>query len=455
MSKFFTTILFLCCSVTVFSQEISGNWIGEINITGNKLGFSFNIIKIENGFETTMDIPLQGLKDVKAEQTSFEKSTLSFTYPQFQLRYEGNLNDDGEIIGMLTQAGQSIPLNLKRGVLSLNRPQEPKPPFDYFSEEIEFQTKDNLKLSGTLTLPRKNKEFPIVIIISGSGPQNRDGEMFGHKPYWVLADHLTKNGIGVLRFDERGVGESQGNFEEATIATFTSDIESAIKYLQDKKDINTNQLGLIGHSLGGIIAPKIASKNKDIAFIVLMAAPGVNGDQLMLSQKATYEKGLGLNEIQIAQGQELVKGAYDIIINYKSDAQQLRDTIYNFYVHKYQSLLSKEQREAIVEQLTSNEMIGLIRTEPSTYLQEVNCPTLAINGAKDFQVLPEENLNAIEIAIKKGGNEMVKTVVLENLNHLFQESNTGLLAEYSEIEQTMSPIALELITNWIKEQAQE
>ena len=452
MNKILTTLFLLCFSIATYSQEISGNWTGEIDINGNKLGFTFAITKTEKGYESTMDIPAQGLKGAKAENTTFTDAQLSISFPEFQIKYEGNLNDKEEIKGNFIQGGHPIPLNLKRGTITLNRPQEPKPPFDYYSEEIIFKTSDNLKIEGTLTLPQKNGKFPVVIIISGSGPQDRDGEIFGHKPYLVLADHLTKNGIGVFRFDERGVGNSEGIFANATIETLTSDIESAIQYLQQRKDINISKFGLIGHSIGGIIAPKIASKNNDINFIVLMAAPGVNGDQLMLSQKAALERGLGLNEMQIAQGQDLVKGAYDIIINSDLNSQQLKDSLNTFYINKYGMFLPQEQRESLVEQITGNETVGLIRSKPSEYLKKIKCPVLAINGNKDFQVPSKENLKAIESSIKENGNKKVKTVELENLNHLFQESKTGLLDEYAQIEQTISPTALELISTWIKEQ---
>lgn len=452
MNKILTTLFLLCFSIATYSQEISGNWMGEIDINGNKLGFTFAITKTEKGYESTMDIPTQGLKGAKAENTTFTNAQLFISFPEFQIKYEGKLNEKEEIEGNFIQGGHPIPLNLKRGTITLNRPQEPKPPFDYYSEEIIFKTSDNLKIEGTLTLPQKNGKFPIVTIISGSGPQDRDGEIFGHKPYLVLADHLTKNGIGVFRFDERGVGNSEGIFATATIETLTSDIESAIQYLQQRKDINISKFGLIGHSIGGIIAPKIASKNNDINFIVLMAAPGVNGDQLMLSQKAALERGLGLNEMQIAQGQELVKGAYDIIINSDLNSQQLKDSLNTFYINKYGVFLPQEQRESLVEQITGNEMIGLIRSKPSEYLKKIKCPLLAINGDKDFQVPSKENLKAIESSTKESGNKNVKTVELKNLNHLFQESKTGLLNEYAQIEQTISPTALELISTWIKEQ---
>ncbi len=452
MNKICTSILFVLFSTFTFSQDIAGTWVGEIDFKGEKLGFAFNIIKNGNNYTSTMDIPLKGVKDAEAEKTLFENSKLLLSFAKYKVEFDGTFSDTNEIKGNLLLARNPVSLILKKGIIELNRPQEPNAPFDYYSETITFKTIDNYQLEGTLTLPGKDGNFPIVIIISGSGPQNRDGAMFGHKPYLVLADHLTKNGIGVLRFDERGVGKSEGNFKAATIETFSSDIESAIKYLKTRKDIDTSKMGLIGHSIGGIIAPEIAAKNSNINFIVLMAAPGINGDQLILLQKAALERGMGLNEMQIAQGQDVVKGAYDIIVNSKLNNQQLKDSINTFYVNKYGDMLPKNQRTALVEQLSSNEIIGLVRSKPAKIIEKVKCPVLAINGDKDFQVPSKENLNAIEIATKKGNNKKVEIVELKNLNHLFQECSTGFQDEYSKIEQTMSPATLNIISNWIKKQ---
>ena len=453
MKRIFTVIFLTIFSTLSFSQDISGDWMGEINVGGTALEFAFNIKNDESGLIATMDIPKQGLSNAKAETATFADSTLTITFPTFHLEYKGRLNQKNDFIGNLSQAGQPMPLNLTKGIIVLNRPQEPKPPFSYYSENVNFEnTADNIKLSGTLTLPKKEGKFPVAIIISGSGPQNRDGEMFGHKPYLVLADQLTKNGIGVLRYDERGVGESQGNFETAAINEFSSDVKAAINYLKTRKEVNASKIGLIGHSIGGVIAPKVAVENGNIDFIVLMAAPGINGDKVMLSQKAALERLMGYNEMQISQSQDFVKGAYDIIVNSELDNPSLKDSLNSFYTHKYGAMLPKEQRETIVDQITGYEFVSLIKSRPSEYLEQIKCPVLAINGSKDFQILPEENLLAIKNSIEKNGNKKVKVLELENLNHLFQESETGMLSEYSEIEQTISPVALKLITDWIREQ---
>ncbi|MHA7059121.1 alpha/beta hydrolase family protein [Aquimarina sp. M1] len=453
MNRIGIIFLFWIGTINAFSQDVSGDWIGEINVNSNNLGIAFHIQKTDAGYTTTMDIPKQGLSKAKAAKTTFVNSELKVSFPEFKIEYKGNLVDNGKILGNLVQRGYPISLDLKKGIIKLKRPQEPKPPFNYYSENITFMNStDTLKLAGTLTLPKKEGKFPVVIIVSGSGPQNRDGEMFGHKPYFLIADQLTKNGIGVFRFDERGVGVSEGEFNTVTIAVSSSDVSSAIDYLRTRKEIDTSRIGLIGHSIGGIVAPKVASVDKHVGFIVLLAAPGVDGDVLMLSQKAAVEKTMGLNETQIAQSQELVKGAYDIIKNTKLDRKSLQDSINSFYVNKYGELFPENQRKMLVKQITDNEVASLLKSRPSTYLEKITIPVLAINGKKDLQVSAEENLAVIKKSLAKAGNDNIKIVALENLNHLFQESTTGAISEYSEIEQTFSPIALDVIISWVKEQ---
>ena len=444
MKKILLLTALLFQSTFLFSQDISGNWIGNLDIQGSKLEFAFNIERNGNGYTSTMDIPKQGLNNAKVESTKFTDSILTITIPKFQMEYKGRLNKENQIIGKISQAGQPFDMILTKGKIELKRPQEPKEPFNYYSEDIVFKNDtDHLTLFGTLTLPNKTGKFPAVLIISGSGPHNRDGEMFSHKPYLVLADHLTKNGIAVLRYDERGVGKSEGNFEDTKLEQFKTDVEMAIDFLKNRKEIDRKSIGLIGHSIGGIIAPTIASKRKDIDFLVLLAAPGVDGDILMIQQKASKERLMGLNEQQIIQSADAVKGAYDIIKNSEMN---------NHFIVKYNGQLPENQRKGLVDQITSFEMVGIIQSKPSKYLKELECPVLALNGSKDFQISSKENLLAIENSLPKSSRN--KFVELEGLNHLFQDSNTGDISEYSEIEETFSPKALTLITDWIKKQTE-
>lgn len=451
MRNSFTLSLFVLFSTISHAQNILGSWIGEVPIPSGKLEFVFKISQDGNQYYSTLDIPKQGLNASKAETTTFSGNEIEMTFPSFNISYKGTLNDKDEIIGNLYKGNNPTSLNLRRGTIVLNRPQEPKPPFSYHAEDITFHTSDNIQLAGTLTLPNKKGKFPVVIIISGSGAQDRDGSMFGHKTYYVLADYLTKNGIGVLRFDERGVGQSEGDFDLATISSLSADINSAIKYLKTRKDINKKKIGLIGHSIGGIIAPKVAAKNKDVNFIVLLAAPAINGDKLMLLQKSASEKAMGLSELQTFQGRQIVKNAYNIIVNTTLENQSLKDSIYSFYAKQYGSLIPEDKRNSLIQQVTANEVLSLIRSKPSEYLEQITCPVLALYGEKDLQVPAKENLAALKASFEKSGNKNVKLVELKNLNHLFQHSKTGMKSEYSQIEQTISPEVLDLIAEWISD----
>jgi alpha/beta superfamily hydrolase len=454
MNKLFTLSFFLLFSCITSAQDISGDWTGEIEIPSGKLGFVFHLTKDANGYTTTMDIPKQGLANSKVDTTTYIDSVLTMNMTGFKIDYSGRLNKQNEFIGNISKSGQPLALNLKRGTILLNRPQEPKPPFNYYTENVSFESQaDRISLKGTLTLPKKEGKFPVVIIISGSGPQDRNGEMFGHKLYWVIADQLTKNGIGVLRFDDRGVGESGGDKNETDIAINSADVKGAIAYLKTRKDVNALKIGLIGHSIGGVIAPKVASETKDINYIVLMAGAGLNGDKLMLSQKASSERLLGVPEAQITQGQELFAGAYDIIINSKSDNAGIKAEVLAYLLEKVGAMVPHSQLETISDQLTGKEFVSLVKAKPSVYLSKVKCPVLAINGSKDFQVPSKENLTAIKTALESSGNTKVTATELENLNHLFQECTTGALNEYAEIEQTISPTALNAMTTWIMAQA--
>ncbi len=227
----------------------------------------------------------------------------------------GELNAEDKIVGTLSQGGGSFPVTLSRGGIALpKRPQEPKPPYPYYSEDVKFDNPSaKITLAGTLTLPKKDGVFPVVVLITGSGPQNRDEELLGHKPFLVLSDYLTRNGIGVLRYDDRGVGQSLGKFSTSTTQDFADDVRSAVGYLKTRKDVKKNKIGLIGHSEGGIIAPMVAANSKDIAFIVLLAGTGIPGDQILLLQKELIERASGVAESDIQRGQKLNKGAFEII----------------------------------------------------------------------------------------------------------------------------------------------
>lgn len=459
-----TILIVLITTFTSFSltsQDITGQWNGALKVQRTQLRLVFNIIKTDNGFSSTMDSPDQGAKDIPVTSTTFEKSKIKFEITNLGIEYNGEI-EENEIIGTFKQGGQEFPMNLSRNPIEkevLNRLQEPSKPYPYYSEDITFKNESaNILLAGTFTLPKKDGIFPVVILISGSGPQNRNEEVFGHKPFLVVADYLTKNGIGVLRYDERGVGQSNGDFNTATTADFSTDVESALSYLKTRKEVDKNKIGLIGHSEGGLIAPMVATKTKDVNFIVLLAGTGIQGDKLLLLQQELIARVSGVSEMDIKKSVQSDRKLYELIIN-ASDIQKLKseltdlinETLENNTGAEIPNGLTKNQFVSMqVDQLSTPWMQYFLKYDPAPTLEKVKCPVLALNGEKDLQVPPKENLTAIQGALEKGGNKNVVTMEFPNLNHLFQECKTGSPSEYSTIEQTFSEIVLDEITKWIK-----
>ena len=451
-------IITLLTSFTVTAQDITGKWNGALKIQGTQLRLAFNVTKSNDGYSATMDSPDQRVADIPVTNTTFENSKIKFEIANAGIVYIGELKDS-EIVGTFKQSGQEFPMNLSKKAIEkeeAKRPQTPVKPYPYHSEEVTFQnTKANISLSGTLTLPTKEGNFPVVILITGSGPQTRDEEIFGHKAFLVLSDYLTKNGIAVLRYDDRGVGQSTGDFKSATSADFATDVESAIDYLKTRNEINKKKIGLIGHSEGGLIAPIVAVKSKDVAFIALLAGTGIQGDQILLLQQKLIAKASGTSDEEV-QKTELENTKVYKIIKQSTTMEQLKIDLTNYYkqaLKENPNGMSEDQFvNLMVENLATPWMQYFISYNPVPTLEKVKCPVLAINGAKDLQVPPKENLEGIKKAVTKGGNKNMTTIELPNLNHLFQECTTGSPKEYGTIEQTFSPTALTIVLNWIKAQ---
>jgi len=356
--------------------------------------------------------------------------------------------------------GRKNDLTIKKGVKPVvhNRPQEPKPPYPYREEEVTFiNTVENFSLTGTLTLPQGEGPFPAVVLISGSGQQDRNETVFMHKPFLVLADHLTRNGIAVLRYDDRGVGKSKGNAIKATSLSFADDAEAAVNYLMQRSEINVKKTGLAGHSEGGLIAPIVASRNRNIAFIVSLAGPGVTGYDVILRQTEDIMRASGAAQAEIAETLATNGQLFHMLID-ESDQRKFSKDAMEWYGKELDKKgLTQEERQqkmaAFAQGLVSANnpwMRYFLATDPAQFWSQVKCPVLALNGEKDLQVSQEINLPAIRAAVRSGGNRKVKTVMLPGLNHLFQHSETGSPDEYIKIEETFSPEAMEIITLWIR-----
>ncbi|WP_452602144.1 alpha/beta hydrolase family protein [Pontimicrobium sp. MEBiC06410] len=340
------------------------------------------------------------------------------------------------------------------------RPQDPKLPLSYKSETVYFTNPkaNNIKLAGTLTLPNNRKKPTVAILISGSGAQDRDANLkaFNHRPFLVLSDYLTRHGIAVLRYDDRGTAESEGNHGTATSADFATDVEAAIAYLKTRDDIDPSKIGLIGHSEGGLIAPMVASNTKDVAFAVLIAGTGVNGATVLETQSRKAAELQGIPKAQLNENEKLTSIIYEAILTYKDNAK-ITDVITkglnDYKANNPESMLAPMITPQMINQqlsiLNSKWLMYFIRSEPHDFLSKTTCPVLAINGSKDIQVLPKLNLEGIRKGLEAAGNKDYTIKEIAGLNHLMQTANTGSIQEYGTIEETHAPASLKLITDWI------
>lgn len=445
------------------AKAIKGDWIGTLAAGAVNLKLIVRFTPNDDGtWRGTMDSPDEGLKGLTIDTISVDGQTLKFAMKGTGLSYEGTMSGN-EIKGKFMQRGVTLPLNFRRAtaeeVAPPKRPQTPQTPFSYNSEDITFDNKTaNIKLAGTLTTPQTKGPHPAVILISGSGPQDRNESLLGHQPYFVLSDHLTRAGIAVLRFDDRGVGKSTGKFATATSADFASDVMAGIEFLKTRKEINLKKIGLIGHSEGGLIAPMCAVKTKDVAFLVLMAGPGVTGVDIMYEQAALMARAEGASEQAIAQNRKLQEQFFailnaekDIEVADKKLQELIATTVAN--IPEAQRKVAEGTMRAQFKAFNSPWFRSFMNYDPREALRQIKIPVLALNGDLDLQVSAKQNLPEIAKALKAGGNKKFQIVELPKLNHLFQTAKTGAFSEYSKIEETLSPAAMTLMSTWIAKQA--
>lgn len=459
-------IVFLISNQTagqnIDKKSVTGSWLGKINTGALPLRIVFNLSVIEkDSLVATMDSPDQGAKNIKLGPVTFDGKRIKISAGAMLAEYNGTITNDTLIEGVWIQAGKNLDLNISKlkEVFSVRRPQEPKPPFPYIAEDVVFTNAIfNINLAGTLTIPTGEGPFPAVVMITGSGAQNRNEELMGHKPFLVIADYLSRNGIAVLRYDDRGVGKSQGNYATVTSADLATDAEAAFNFISTNSKINSKAIGFIGHSEGGLIAPIVASKIKRTGFIVSLAGPGVTGEEIILRQAEDIGHASGIPEEQINEGNSTNKKIYSILKT-EPDNKKAEENILNVYTEfLVKKNSSQKEIDESVNQLKLSFGPGMytwlryfLVTDPAVFWNRVKCPVLALNGEKDLQVSADENLPAIEKALISGGNKNIKTIKLEGLNHLFQHTKTGLPSEYGEIEETFSPEALKIIVDWIRD----
>lgn len=446
-------------------DEFTGHWEGKLLIPNSPFDIKLDLELADEKWSGTIDIPAQGavalfLSDIRVEDgnITFEIANIPGTP-----RFEGTLAD-GKIEGRFTQAGTNYSFWLSRDVLEKteynpDRPQLPMPPFPYREEEVSYSNAD-ISLGGSLTLPQEGGPFPAVLLISGSGAQDRDESVAGHKPFLVIADHLTRAGIAVLRVDDRGVGKSGGNIAESVHADLAADVRAGVVFLAERTDIDAKRIGLLGHSEGGAIAGTVAAASDDVAFIVLMAATGVPGDEVLFAQLVAINRAAGVpakntDEQSSAQHKliELIKNDADIAEIRAAVAVLVRLQV----SITSQGTVDEETLDPVIEQqlsgLTSPWFRDFLRHDPRIALAKVRVAVLALFGELDLQVAPDQNLGAIENALKKAGNADVTVKSFPGLNHLFQMAKTGSMREYTTLRETINPEVLDTIRDWIVERS--
>jgi pimeloyl-ACP methyl ester carboxylesterase len=431
-----------------------GVWQGALEGNGMRLRLQLHVSHDDQKqLVAALDSPDQGVSGLPAIHVIQKDAAFHFEIPVVSGVYDGTLNaEKTAITGSWTQNNVEQKLDFRRSdqLLELVRPQNPVKPYPYKEEEIAFPNgKAKISLAGTLTLPRAPGPFPAAVLLSDSGPHDRDETIVGHRPFLVLADHLTRKGIAVLRFDKRGIGKSTGDYANATTEDFAGDAEAALAYLKTRKEIDPKRTGLIGHGEGGMIAPLVAVHSSDVAWIVLLAGPGLNGEDTLLLQSELILKTAGVDDDQIAKTREFNKQTYALVRQEKDTATlqaKLSDLVENSGMS---ASLPPAALQSQVRLMVSPWFRFSLDYDPVPTLQKTMCPVLALNGEKDLQVAPKENLAKIQKALQDGGNKDFQTTELPGLNHLFQHSPTGSPTEYGSILETMAPEALNAVSDWV------
>lgn len=481
----FVFISWLLCTGAM-AQSLTGTWQGNLAIRGRNIPILFHITKdAANQLNAKFDSPRQGALDLACDGVSVVGDSLLIKMKIINGRYAGKLsNDKKQLTGNWYQGVTILPLNLSHISDSLvrfsgeiKRSQTPKPPLPYKSEDVEYDNADkSVHFGATLTVPLPDSGvnyfrapvYPTIVLITGSGKQDRDETIFDHKPFAVIADHLSRNGFAVLRVDDREAGKTTGNFNASTTADFAKDVETAITYLKTRKEVDTNYIGLLGHSEGGMIAPMVAAKRNDIKFIVLLAGPGVKTIDLMEQQTIDVMASDGRTKEDLEKYRPLYKELVTYILTEKDSAKIFdgASAIFKAWQKKVGDTVVKNTTGVTSAQTLSGYLTNYIRSlrslsspwfnffmqfDPVVYLSQVKCPVLALNGSRDIQVSSKANLAGIEQALKAGGNQHYIVKEMPGLNHLFQHCHKCTVAEYEEMDETFSPEVLGIISSWLKE----
>ncbi|RYY62913.1 MAG: alpha/beta hydrolase [Chitinophagaceae bacterium] len=464
MLRISSFLLLLMVACTTYAQGYTGSWKGRLDI-GPGLRIIFHITESSPGtLVSTADSPDQNARGLKCDTTYINSTGIHIEMRKLRAAFAGKLEGDTVIDGTFTQ-GAPIPLRLTRSVNdeSPRRPQEPMPPFPYRSEDLVFSSKTTgLDYGATLSIPPGKGPFPAVVLITGSGQQDRNYELMGHRPFAVLADQLARKGVAVLRVDDRGKGKSTGDFSRSTSQDFAADVSASLDFLLTRPEIKKSALGLVGHSEGGMIAPIVAAGRNDLRFVVLLAAPGVPISQLMTEQSSAILRSSGVGDSAIAVYAPFYRVLMKTLTTGTDSAtavRSAREYMENWAATADTAALRELQLGSPMARLSMFRTLAAVARnpwfryfmayDPAPFLEKMKMKVLALNGDKDVQVLPASNMKGIRDALEKGGNRHFETEILPGLNHLFQTCTRCTVAEYSELEETFSPVALKKITDWI------
>ncbi|MFZ6643776.1 alpha/beta hydrolase family protein [Undibacterium sp. TC4M20W] len=461
MKKFLitcSTLLATSVSLPAFAEDPLGDWTGLIE---GQIRLNIFFTKTQAGqYEVAIVSPDDGNETVKADKVEAGENFIRFSIAKHNSNYEAKWDETQKAwLGTWTQ-GQQAKLKLTRldakalAAQVKKRPQEEaiaKSPRNYSSTDVSFQNaKAKISLAGTLTLPQGKGPFPAVVLVHGSGPNDRDETIFDHKLFLVLADHLSTQGIAVLRYDKRGIAASKGDYKSATTFDFADDAQAAVDYLRTRSEINQDKLGMIGHSEGGLIAPMLAANDPKLKFIVLMAGPGVRTDALLLEQGRLLGLANGESQTEVDKTQKVFREAYAIINSGADDKTISEQLKAHFDQAEKNGDLAKGAGAKHLSRLERPWNRTFIKYDPAPTLAKVTQATLVLNGELDLQVPAKMNLDGIRVSMKANKNVVIKE--LPKLNHLFQTATTGSSAEYGKIDETLSPIALDAMSGWILQQ---
>lgn len=433
-----------------------GLWLGTLEVGAVKLRLAFHVERAADGtLHSTVDSLDQNATGIPVDTTTYTAPQLTLALTKLNAQFAGKLDGD-TLTGTWTQSGpHALVLSRVDKLDAPRRPQEPKRPFPYTEEEVSISVRaapldakdtTRITLAGTLTLPPGKGPFPAVVFITGSGPQDRDEALFGHKPFLVLSDALTRRGIATLRVDDRGVGKSTGNATKSTTLDFAEDVIAELAWLTARPEIDRRAVGVIGHSEGGVIGPIVAAKSDRARFVVMLAGTGMNGERVLMEQSALIARAMGIPEDKIQKDAASLAKGYQALRAAKTDADV--EAVVKAFIAADPA--QKDARANQAPLIRSPWFRAFLTLEPATYLEKLRVPVLAISGDKDLQV-PPDNQPLIEAALKRGKNPDATVKLLPGLNHLFQHAKTGAPVEYGTSEETFAPEAIQLVTDWIVE----